>query len=106
MFVEKGHSDGSKVDITTATMEHVDKAHWVRTDDPLREEGRYAIKMIGYFTPAYTGRYKFCVKTIHDDSPATVYMSSTEDPADKVMVVFMFSKLGNIQLRNPMILIV
>ena len=73
-----GTTDGSSVDVNTATVEHVDQSRWAASG-----WGDHALKMIGFFIPVHSGSYKFCVKA---RSTATVYMSSSEDPNAKVRI--------------------
>ncbi|KAK7010427.1 fibrocystin-L, partial [Biomphalaria glabrata] len=77
VFLQKGITDPFHLDKNEATVEHIDESTWSATDT-----GPHAIQMVGYFVPAYTGHYSFCLKAA---ARAYLYLSLSSNPNDKTL---------------------
>ena len=80
VYVMNGTTDPSSIDLNSATVQRVDQSKWEATN-----WGSHAIQMVGFLLPVHTGPYKFCVKAA---ASASVYMSTDEDPSNKVIFLY------------------
>ncbi|KAH9512877.1 Fibrocystin-L, partial [Bulinus truncatus] len=79
VYIQNGTIDASTIDRSKAAMEHIDQSSWSASN-----WGPHAIQMVGFFVPLNSGSYTFCLNAA---SSATLYMSSDNDPTNKLKII-------------------